>query len=186
MSKSNFLIGALAIALSITSCSENLEEKIEAKVPQLTEMADLGSVEYTVKKIIKANDVGEWYKIGDRKILFSCTAYLKAGVNLNNFSMKNVQIDNSSKSVTVKLPHAEVLSINMPAEETKLVYDQVSLLRSNFTAEERNSLLRQGEADILGGINEIGIIKDAEENASEFIKAMLMQMGFSNVTVNFE
>lgn len=186
MKKFKGILGLALIAATISSCGESLSDKIETKMPTFTEMADLGSVEYTVKKVIKANHVGEWYKIGDRKILFSCTAYLKAGIDLSSFSMQNVIIDESKKEATITLPHAKLLSLNMPANETVLVYDQVSFLRSNFSAEERNMLLRQGEQDILNNINEIGIIQDAEANASDFFTAMLKQMGFESIIVNFE
>lgn len=178
------VLAGFLLLFSMTSCGNSYEDEIQKKVPQLAEMADLGSVEYTVKKIIKADDIGEWYKIGDRKILFTCTAYLKAGVDLSGFTMENVAIDN--KNVTITLPHAKLLSLNMPADQTKMVYSQVSILRSDFSAEERNNLLRQGEEDIRKDIANIGILNDAETNAADFFKAMLSQMGFETVTVNFE
>lgn len=49
------------------------------KIHNLENMAELGTVEYTVKKIIKADDC-VWYKFGDRKILFSSVAYLNAAL----------------------------------------------------------------------------------------------------------
>ena len=59
-------------------------------------------------------------------------------------------------------------------------------MRSDFSAEERNNLLQQGEEDIRKDIVNIGILNDAETNAADFFKAMLSQMGFETVTVNFE
>lgn len=153
---------------------------------RLSESADFGAVEYTVKKVVKVDDVGEWYKVGDRKILFSTTAYLKAGIDLSCLSMDDVDMQRSTGTITVTLPHAKLLSINMPAEETELVYDQVSFFRSSFTAQERNALLKQGEEDIVADIASLGILEDAEKNASDFFTAMLYQLGFKNVTVRFE
>lgn len=168
------------------SCSNGVENEIESKVQQMTDIADFGSVKYTIKKVVKANDVGEWYKIGDRKILFNCTAYLKAGINLQNLTMEKFQLDHSKKEAIITLPHATLLSINMPPEETKMAFSEVSMFRFDFTAEERTSLLRQGEKDIVDDIENIGILKEAEENASMFFKAMLSQLGFKKVVVNFE
>lgn len=173
-------------ASMIYSCAPSVGKSLETRMQHLSESADFGAVEYTVKKVVKANDVGEWYKVGDRKILFSTTAYLKAGIDLSGLSMDNVDMQKSTKSITVTLPHAKLLSINMPAEETVLVYDQVSFFRSSFTAEERNALLKQGEEDIVADITNLGILEDAENNASDFFTAMLYQLGFENVTIKFD
>lgn len=176
----------LPAAAIMYSCSNSIGKSLETRMQQLSESADFGAVEYTVKKVVKANDVGEWYKVGDRKILFSTTAYLKAGIDLSALSMDNVDMQKSTKSIIVTLPHAKLLSINMPAEETVLVYDQVSFFRSSFTAEERNALLKQGEEDIVADITNLGILEDAENNASDFFTAMLYQLGFENVTIKFD
>lgn len=174
----------LCVAL-FSSCSSSKSSVLEKRLQELSETADFGAVEYTVKKVIKVNDVGEWYKIGDRKILFSTTAYLKAGIDMSGISMDNVAFEGNKESVTLTLPRAKLLSINMPADETVLVYDQISFFRSSFSAEERNALLKQGEADIAADIYNMGILDDAEENVADFFSAMLYQMGFKNVTVNF-
>lgn len=142
-------------------------------------------MEYTVKKVIKASDV-QWYTVGDRKILFTCTAYLKAGIDLGKLSDEDVIIDKADKAVEVTLPHAKLLSINMPAEAVVLEYSSVSFFRSSFSAEERNELLKQGEADIIADVGNMGILADAESNASGFFSAMLYQLGFEKVTVKFE
>jgi hypothetical protein len=163
-----------------------LREKMNMKMAELEQATELGSVEYVVKKVVKATDEAKWYQYGDRKILFGCTAYLKAGVDLSNFTSENVVIDEEQKSIVVTLPHAKLLSINMPPSETKLLYEQVPTFRGNFTAAESNGLLQQGEEDVLNQVKDLGILADAEKNAKDFFKAMLGQMGFSVITVKFE
>ena len=84
------LIGIAALLL-LSSCGNSLEQTAKEKLGTLTEMAELGTVEYTITKIIKASDKA-FYTIGDRKILFSCSATMKAGVDLDGFSTENVSI----------------------------------------------------------------------------------------------
>ena len=72
----------------------------------------------------------------------------------------------------------------MKAEDTKLEYEQVSITRFDFDNMERNSLLRQAEEDIKND-KSIGILKDAQDNAEMFFKAMLAQVGFEKITINF-
>ena len=191
MRKTILLMGALSL-MCLFSCKEDapdeltLQEKMNMKMIELEQTTELGSVEYVVKKVIKATDEAKWYQYGDRKILFGCTAYLKAGVDLSNFTNENVVIDEEQKSIVVTLPHAKLLSINMPPSETKLVYEQVPTFRGGFTAAESNGLLKQGEDAILDQVEDLGILADAEKNVKDFFRAMLAQMGFQAITIKFE
>ena len=173
------------------SCSSDkikeltLREKMNAKVSELTEMNELGTVEYKVTKVIKASDDAKWYQFGDRKILFQCTAYLKAGVDLNKFDPSKVKVNEDEKSIVLTLPKAELLSFNMPPESAKMVYEKVAITRFDFSARERNLLLQQGEKEILDNVPTMGILQDAEKNAASFFKSLLSQMGFESITIKF-
>lgn len=173
----------LLIPALLMSCTSRAEQELTERIEKMKETAELGSVEYTIKKLIKANDV-KWYTIGDRKILFSCTAYLKAGIDLEELTPDDILVENNS--ITVTLPHAKLLSLNMPAEEIYLVYDRVSFFRSGFSAQQRMDLLVQAENDINEDIVNLGITAEAEANASELMTAMLKQIGFENVNIKFE
>jgi len=129
----------------VPGCSERVpEDTTQREIEAISQMRELSLVEYRVRKIVKANDEGEWYKIGDRKILLSCTAYLKAGIDLSGFSAENVDINRLDGSVTVTVPHAKLLSLDMPASEIREEYDHVTMLRHSVSAEGRNALLRHG------------------------------------------
>lgn len=184
------LLFLLPLAAIVISCGPSQEDLLKKRVEGLSAMAELGTVEYTVKKIIRSDDpritLGDKIKVGDRKILFSCTAHLKAGVDLKNITMDNVIIDNASNSITVTLPHAKLLSFNMPSEEIVEEFVSVTKFRDNFTPKEKIEFLQQGEADILQDVDNIGILADAEANASSFLKAMLASFGYSSINVIFE
>ena len=171
----------------VPGCSERVpEDTTQREIEAISQMRELSLVEYRVRKIVKANDEGEWYKIGDRKILLSCTAYLKAGIDLSGFSAENVDINRLDGSVTVTVPHAKLLSLDMPASEIREEYDHVTMLRQSFTAEERNALLRQGEKQIRSSVPSLGILEKAEENARRFFESVFTKMGFISVEVVFE
>ena len=174
---------ALAMMMHVGCSTANNEQTIAARVQQMAETSELGTVEYTVKKIVKCNDQ-QRFTIGDRKILFQSTAYLKAGIKLDNFTADDIQID--EKNVTINLPHAELLSFNMPAEETVTVFENYGFFRSRFNAEEQNEILTLGEKDIREDVPNLGILQDAEQNAKDVFMALLTQMGFTQVIVNFK
>lgn len=191
MKKILFIVAICLVAFFSSCTKENaekvtLKQKMNQKMSEMTEMAELGSVEYTITKIVKASDDKSWYKIGDRKILFNCTAYLKAGINMGKFDGTKVQVNEEEKSVTFVLPHAELLSLNMPPDKAILAYEDVATFRSNFSAADRNHLLQLGEQDIREDVPNLGILEDAEKNASLFFKSLLGQLGFETVIVKFE
>lgn len=169
-------------AILFTGCGKSLEDRAKEQFSTMTEMAEIGTVEYTISKIIKASD-SKFYTIGDRKILFSCSATMKAGVDMTNFSVDQVKI--KDKEITINLPKPRVLSFNMPPEKAKLEYEKVGALRFDFTAEDRNNLLRQGEEDILADAPNLGILEDAEMNARMYFEALLSQVGFEKINVVF-
>lgn len=170
-----------AVLVFFSACDKQESSRVNLQ-QTMKNAAELGTVEYTVKKIVKCKDK-QRYTIGDRQILFSSTAYLKAGVKLDNFSEDNVLIN--GKDVTVILPHAELLSFNMPAEETQTVFESYGFFRSRFSAEEQNEILQLGEKDIRDDVPNLGILHDAEQNTKDIFVAMLSQMGFQNINVKF-
>lgn len=177
----------LCILLMLPACAERREkEALRQEIRALSSMKQIGLVEYQVRKIIKADDQGAWYKIGDRKILLSCTAYLKAGIDLSDFSEDDVVVDRAAEKVTITLPHATLLSLDIPPSEIREEYEQVTLLRWDFTNKERNDLLRQGEKQIRASVPSLGILPKAEDNARKLFESVFYKMGFRTVEVVFK
>lgn len=179
---------SIILLMMLGACNNMEQNSSEPKtqMKDLTELAELGTVEYTITKNVKANDNQAFYKFGDRKVLFSVKAFMKAGIDLKGFSNDKVKVDETDKSVTVTLPKASILSLNLPPEDAKVVYESVGTFRGKFSAADRTALLQQGEKAIMESVNELGILDEAESNARQFVKAFFKQAGFDNVTVNFE
>lgn len=187
MIQRKFPIVALALMTTLAAChTESLTDKFEQK-KQTISCAELGSIECKVRKIIKADDNNAWYKVGDRKILFECSGTIKAGIDLTNPQSLKAEINEENKSIVLTLPAVEILSLNLNPEDTKLVYEKVSLTRFNFDNVERNDLLKQGEKAILEDfVKNQDLIKEAEKNCSTFFSSMLGQIGFKNITIKFK
>lgn len=176
--KTQHLLFSICLALLMSGCSPS-DSEVENRVVNLVNMSELGTVEYTVRKIIKIDDQQKW-AYGSRKILFSATAYLKAGIDMSQLGVLP-----DGNSVTVTMPHAKLVSFNMPAEEINTEFEHYGKLRSRFNADEQNQLLQQAEEDIRNDVPNFGILEDAERNASEFLKALLSQMGYTNINIKF-
>ncbi len=173
----------LCFSLLIINCSSKKEPTKIQQVLGLQKMSDLATAEYVVTKIIKANDNKTWYKVGDRKILMSCKASLVAGVDLSKLEEKDIHID--GENIALTLPHAKLLYLNIKPEDIKTAYQEVSLFRTNFTAQEKDELAAQAEKQIKESADSLGIFLTAETNATLFINNFLQKEGFKNIRINF-
>jgi hypothetical protein len=170
------------ILFFITSCSKKEPEQ-KPSILSIKEMSELATVEYTVTKIIKANDNKTWFKVGDRKILMSCEAHIKAGVDLSTINENSYKINGNTVELT--LPAPKILSFSIPPDKIKVEYQEVSLFRDPFKTAERDQLAIQAEAQIKNSIDSLGILDQAKANTSLLISNMLKQMGYKNITINY-
>lgn len=183
MKKKLFIL--LLAVVALCSCkSESAEQVIERRVKDMGgAAAQLGTVEYTISKIIKV-DHDVFYKIGERKLLFSTRSTMKAGVDLKNFCADSVIVDQKNRTITINLPKPQIIAFNMPAENIIMEYSKTGILRSDFSVAERNEVLKQGEQDIIDDAENLGIFADAEKNVRTLFEAMLSSK-FDTININF-
>lgn len=165
----------------------------EEKVYEIKNIGELSTTEYTVGKIIKVEDNGsEWndisgikkgdYKFGERKLLINCKAKIKAGVDLSKLKDGDIKI--SGTTIEITLPPLEITSFSMDPSLIRTEMESVTGLRDEFTQQEKNDFLKQGEEAIKKDITEIGIFKDAADNASAFITDFYQQLGFEKIIIH--
>jgi hypothetical protein len=176
------IFAPLLMVFAMVSCTSR--EAKQKQVLALREMSELATVEYTVTKMIKASDDQTWYKIGDRKILMSCRATLKAGIDFSRIDAQHVRI--KDKEVSIILPRAKLISVNIRPEDIKVEYQDIGILRSDFNAQDRDQLSAQGESQIRSGASALGILATAETNASLFVGQFLRKLGYEKVNVQFD
>lgn len=172
----------LVILFFVQGCGETQDAQKEILF-SFKEMSDLATVEYTVTKIIKANDNKTWFKIGDRKIIMSCEAHIKAGVDLSTITKEHFTIDD--KNITLEIPGPKVVSLSIPAETIKVEYQDISFFRDPFKTSERDQLARQAETQIRNSIDSLGILQQAKINTSLFVNNLLARLGYQNITIRY-
>lgn len=153
-------------------------------VLQLRELNELATVEYTVSKIVKASDDQTWYKVGDRKILMSCRATVRAGINLDQLQAGDIRV--SGQSISLELPPAQILTVNIRPEDIRTEFEEVGVFRSDFSAAERNQLMAQGEAQIRKQAASTDILRSAETQASLLLGNFLRSLGYKEVKIHFQ
>ena len=174
----------LLVLVIAFGCAKKPAEDKKPDVFSLREMSDLATVEYTITKIIKASDDKTWFKVGDRKILMSCEATIKAGVDMSGIMKEN--FSTNGKAIHLRLPPPKIISINIPAEKIKTEYQEVSVFRDPYKTGERDNLAAQAEAQIARSIPQLGILDQAKANTTLFVHQFLRQIGYDNITISFD
>lgn len=169
------------ILFFFSGCSKKEEPK--PNIFTLREMSDLATVEYTVTKIIKASDNKTWFKVGERNILISCEAHIKAGIDMSAINEHSFKIN--EKNISVTLPTPKIVSFSIPPESIKTAYEETGVLRDKFTAAERNAMAVQAEKQIRNSIVSLGILQQAKVNTAVFVTNFLKQLGYENISINY-
>ncbi|HEV7333682.1 MAG TPA: DUF4230 domain-containing protein [Flavisolibacter sp.] len=173
----------LLTLVMLFSCGRN-EKKESVVVQSIQQTGKLVTAEYSLSKMVKASDNKTWYKIGDRRILISAEATVKAGIDLQTLGEDNVDI--SDEAIRVQLPLPQIFSVSIPPEKIRVLYQDVSFFRSQFSAAEREDLLRQAERQVRTVADSLGILQTAQKNAELFIRNLLQQGGYQTVTIEFK
>jgi hypothetical protein len=176
-----YLPGLLIVCL-FANCAKPLPDKA-ATLVALQQMQDLATVEYTLTKVVKASDDATWFKWGDRKILITCEATVKAGINFNEIDPRYVQLE--GKTILIQLPAAKILSVNMLPQNIRVAYQEIDFFRDHFTVAEQNNLMQQAERQIIAQSREMGILQEAEKNSKEWLTRFLQQLGYKNIDIQF-
>lgn len=170
------------IILAVTACGTDDSPVRNSEIYEIRSVGTLSTSEYTVSKIIKLNDKGEWYSWGDRKILISCKAKIKAGVNLNRLAPEDLTVE--GKKITIELPEAEIISFEMNPDQIKTEMVDVSGFRAEFSQQEKNKILQLGEKSIRKDLKQLNILKDAETNAIVFLTDFYKNLGFEEIIIH--
>jgi hypothetical protein len=172
------VVGLLAVNMAVPR--KKAPPQLSART--LKDLAELATVEYSVTKIVSYKEVA-WY--GDRKILFETAATVKAGIDLNELTDGDIQLEDA-KAVTVTLPRPKILLFNMKPEHMREIFNESGVLRSVFSNEEKDGLLSQGERDIRNKVARMDILERAARNARILVESWLKKMGFATVKVVFK
>jgi hypothetical protein len=153
-------------------------------IAAMQQMQDLATVEYTLTKVIKASDDQTWYKIGDRKILITCEAKVKAGIDFS--AMDTRYISKNGKSISIQLPPPKIISVNLPPDKITVAYQEVGYFRTKFNVTEQNDLITQAEKQIVAKSTELGILEEAKNNTRAWLTGYLSKLGFEEIDLQFD
>lgn len=167
------------------ACGKQKEQKLpETTIYAIQDLGLLATTEYTFGKVLFLDDNKDWYRWGDRKILISVKAKVKAGVDLSKMNASDITIE-SDKKIKLLLPAPEVVSFNMDPNDIKTEMKDINGLRFDFSQEEKMRVQKMGEDAIQREMRESTILTDARKNARVFLTDFYKELGFEEVIIDF-
>ncbi len=136
-------------------------------------------VEYTT--VEKGNDAGwlNWAR-GDRIFLFA-VARIGAGVDFDQVTVEDFEVDEESGRVLIRLPHAEIQFVEVDEGQTQ-VYDRDTGLFTSGDPQLESDARAVAQEVLLQGALDRGILQIAEDNAKTTLTEFLEGLGYTEVT----
>ena len=152
-----------------------------AVVNQVRRLSQLVSVRYSVQKVVGLKEPGYW--IGEDSILLIVQANIDAGVDLSKLSESAIEVN--GKEIIVRLPPAEIINVAVDEKATQ-VWDRRKTWWAPWVPYSRDLESRARIAGLEAARKsalEMGILKQAENNAEMSIRTLLTLAGAEQVRV---
>lgn len=166
------LILAVILVLRLSgSKAFRADSKVTAfDLKDIGELATQGGFFTVVNVIDDSQRIGSWsIPFTASKYIFSYDGVIKAGMD---FGEINWDADESSKTVTVQLPEAKILS-NILKEDSLKIYDERQSIFTPLTLSDIQASRQEMLAELEQTATENGLLEQAGENAKTLIKGFL-------------
>jgi uncharacterized protein DUF4230 len=146
-------------------------------VEQMRAVAKLVSSETSMRDVV----VYQNRRLGSTKrSLVVVTGKVLAGIDLDQGT--KVDIDNTARTVTISLPRARVLGVEITQLRT---YDERNGLWNPFRPEDRDTIYQLARDQLTHAAGELGTTAHAEESARRLLGALIHPNGYT-VQVTFD
>jgi hypothetical protein len=147
-------------------------------VRDVAQLTTVEMVEYTT--VEKGNDYGwlNWAR-GDRIFLFA-VARIGGGIDMDLMSTSNFRVEEESGSVTVELPPAEIIFVEVDTDATQ-VYDRDTGLFTKGDSQLETEARQIAEEILVNAAIEHGILEKARTNAETTIREFLEGLGYTEI-----
>ena len=145
-------------------------------VERMRQVARLVTSETMVRDVVTYENT--WYGSTKRSIVV-VTGRIDAGVNLERGT--DVSIDETTKTIALTLPKAEILSVDVTDMKT---YDERGGLWNPFTPADRDAIIRLARNQLGRAAYEMHVLEHAEQSASTLLASLFRADGYTT-TVTF-
>lgn len=142
----------------------------EMVIERLRDVAKLVASEMTLRDVV----VYEQTRFrSTKRVLLVVTGRVSAGINL---AAAQVQIDSAAKKITIAVPLAQLMSVDVTNVTT---YDESAGLWNPFTSDDRDEIQRRVRAQLRATAERSGILQHADQAAAKAIQDLLTRDGYT-------
>lgn len=177
----------LAIALLIRNSKQTEEYGYNSStvMNRITHIQELALVKHNYTGVISYKDYMKFLNINipltDKYFLLKYNGYLKAGVD---FSRVKIDVKNDS-TIHVSIPKPKILDTVIDEKSVQVFNESENAFNPIKISDYNEALIREKDIMIKDAVNQ-GILADATEQAKMVLKAMLEEMGFSQIYITEE
>lgn len=140
-------------------------------VERMQAVAKLVTSETMVRDVVTYENT--WYGSTKRSLVV-VSGKINAGVNLDRGTA--VAVDDKAKTITLTLPKAEILGIEITDMRT---YDERGGLWNPFTPQDRDAIIRLARGQLGRSAYDMKILEHAEASAKTLLEGMFSTGGYS-------
>lgn len=158
-----------------------------AVITQVRELSRLEGVSYHVERVVDLKDQQRMLfglVAADDAILLVASGDVVAGVDLGLLLPSDVSVADDGRSVTLRLPRAEVFSARLDNARTYVHSRKTDLLALRSGTLETHAR-QAAEQTLRAAAEEGGILKRAEDSVARTVSSLVRALGFENVRVDF-
>lgn len=140
-------------------------------IARIRDVARLVSSEMTLRDVVTYRQT----RFGSTKqTLLVVTARVSAGIDLDKGT--RVEIDSVARRITVTVPPAEILSLDLVSVRT---YDERAGLLNPFRPSDRDVIQRRVRAQLVSTANSSGLLEHADRSAALVLRELLARDGYT-------
>ena len=166
------------VLLALMACQSRVSEKQLRN--EISAIPMLYTVEAEVQVLVEGhgkNGTNEWKGFfGKRDIIIPVKAHVKVGIDLSK--IQNMEVEGDRVYVTLPDPVIDL-------ESTEILWDEVvsdvTGVRDEFSAKEKEFLTRQGKMKIMGELSQMDLVEPAQEHAEQVLGNMISALGYKPV-----
>lgn len=149
-------------------------------VQEVKDLARLETASYTLEKIVRAERGQDvlWGALGET-LIFVAHGEVIAGVDLSKMQQEDVVVVDPV-TVHVHLPDAEIFNVILDNERS-YVADRDTGILTRADPQLETQVRQAGQRDLQAAAEESDILDLANENAENYMRGFLQNLGFENI-----
>lgn len=172
-----FVISALAFCFTLSSCAPSDTSTVQKPdITQIRSICNLATLECYYHNVAKSKKVSDSWLKKDREFWIEYTGIAKIGIDI---SKVNMEVDETN--ITVTLPNAELLDINIQEEsltEDSYIKSADGLIKNKITATDQTATINSAQAEMAESVkNNKALLLNAQNKAKGLIENYIKKIG---------